>query len=1040
MKLLYFANHMRQILFALTGLFLILDSTAQSIQTEFGKNRVQYHDDFKDWWQYETDNFITYWYGKSRFVARPTILMAEGDHDELQRVLEHRMNDKIEIIVYTDISDLKQSNIGTEESLTSRAGETRIVGNKMFVYFDGNHLHLRQQIRKGIASVFLNNMLFGSNIQEIIQNAILLNIPDWYKEGVIAYAASEWNQDAEHALKDLWNKHKKYQNFNKMAEENPSLAGHSFWFFVTKQYGKGSVSNLLYLTKISRSIDNGFEYVLNTSLDALKNDWKQYYSQKFALEQKTDAPFPYKNTLHPGLKTEAVISQVRMSPDGSQLAFTTNDKGRVKVFLRDLKRKKNKKIYSVSYINDLDYIFSASTDGYSDLYKYLSKNRNYQRITEDYFDDLDAVFTKIGNQNGFLFATNRISDSISTLRFDTILPLMPYDIAFLPENSKTIQWLTRTPFASERQPASASPQSITYISDISGKYNSFRTDFRLTGPFSILPKWEDAVYPTTQISDYNQKLVFQDMVSEKNQLLSILIFEGKHVLVLQDSVTSIRKLSDTGQINESTSPDQKVTTKPTVPNETLDQRSSEWKKYTFQSRFPDPVTPPTNRQPIIPAPIVSKSTILPIVPQTIRPKEAYDNTRAIAANRKFALFQITTKMDNDLLFEGLESYTGDRQQLLTMPLGLLVKANVVDIFEDYKVEGGLRIPATFNGAEYFLLFNNHKYRIDRKFALYRRSTEYNAPSDPNQNFTLRSKKTTLLGLYQWKYPFDVYRSMRATASLRFDRFFQLSTEVNSFRSPVIHEKRASLKLEYIFDNTHDESLNIKHGTRYKFYLEAINAFDLQVIDGFSFDGSKGFTGILGFDARHYIPVLKRSVLALRAAGASSFGSEKMLYYIGGMENWFFPSFNNQIPVPSEDFAYKANAFQMRGFNNNIRNGTTFLLANTELRIPFMQYILGKYKGNNFIRNIQLTGFMDAGLAFHGTGPFSKENPLNNITLVSPPLLELNIKYFRDPVVFGYGFGLRTQLLGYFVKVDYGWGVETRTVQKPRLYVSFGLDF
>jgi hypothetical protein len=92
---------------------------AQSIYTDFGKNRVQYHDDFNDWWMYETENFVTYWYGKGRNVAQAVIQIAEHDNAEIQSILEHRFNDKIEIVVYLDLTDLKQSNLGAEEVFTS---------------------------------------------------------------------------------------------------------------------------------------------------------------------------------------------------------------------------------------------------------------------------------------------------------------------------------------------------------------------------------------------------------------------------------------------------------------------------------------------------------------------------------------------------------------------------------------------------------------------------------------------------------------------------------------------------------------------------------------------------------------------------------------------------------------------------------------------------------------------------------------------------------------------------------------------------------
>jgi len=98
--------------------------SGQSIYTEFGKNRVQYHDDFENWWMYETENFVTYWYGKGRNVAEPVIKLAELDNDMIRNVLEHRFNDKIQIIVYLDVTDMKQSNIGSEELFSSRTGRT----------------------------------------------------------------------------------------------------------------------------------------------------------------------------------------------------------------------------------------------------------------------------------------------------------------------------------------------------------------------------------------------------------------------------------------------------------------------------------------------------------------------------------------------------------------------------------------------------------------------------------------------------------------------------------------------------------------------------------------------------------------------------------------------------------------------------------------------------------------------------------------------------------------------------------------------------
>ena len=103
----------------------------------------------------------------------------------------------------------------------------------------------------------------------------------------------------------------------------------------------------------------------------------------------------------------------------------------------------------------------------------------------------------------------------------------------------------------------------------------------------------------------------------------------------------------------------------------------------------------------------------------------------------------------------------------------------------------------------------------------------------------------------------------------------------------------------------------------------------------------------------------------------------------------------------------------------------------------------KSTGNAFLRDFQVTGFYDAGLAWYGLGPNAEDNPLNTIVVQNPPdnpVITVEARYFRDPLVMGYGFGLRSTLLGYFVKLDYARGIETGFVQPSRIYISLGTDF
>ncbi len=66
-----------------------------------------------------------------------------------------------------------------------------------------------------------------------------------------------------------------------------------------------------------------------------------------------------------------------------------------------------------------------------------------------------------------------------------------------------------------------------------------------------------------------------------------------------------------------------------------------------------------------------------------------------------------------------------------------------------------------------------------------------------------------------------------------------------------------------------------------------------------------------------------------------------------------------------------------------------------------------------------------------------------LTYVDPanPVVQVKIKTGGiGPFLGGYGFGARSTLLGYFVKVDAGWPMDGVFKGKPKFYFSLGLDF
>lgn len=1060
---------------------------AQSFDTNFGKNRVQYNTDFKYWSQYESENFITYWYGKGKNVAHTVIQMAEYDHEQIRKEIEHRMTDKIEIIVYVDLNDFNQTNIGSEEIVYSESGETKIIGNKMLVYFDGDHLKLREKVKEGIASVYFSSMFFGNNIQEIVQNAVLLDLPLWFKSGFIAYASSPWDIHIEDELRDALAKDKKHYNFKKLASKHPRVAGHSLWYFLRLNYGRSAISNLLYLTRISRNLDKSIEFTLNTSLEQIYKEWAKYYEQKYKMEEGKfgdfiGEPLKLKN------KKYNPFSNLKIAPDNASMLYVVNEKGKSKVYNYDFKQRKStcifktgtknkfqeaelqypalayndmgsevtltyqkrdriyiKKIilntkekveqilpqefqmvHNIDYIDSRYYLINATVDGYSDLFIYDSKERESIALTQDYYDDIDASVTYIDGEKVILFVSNRNIEHILPAKHDTILPVNDYDIYYytLPDIEskydiksipKTLTRVTQTLGQNERYPKSTTGNHITYLSDRSGIVNTYVINAEGN---------EDKA-----LSNLSRNIIKHDVSSNGRLYVYTYFNNGQFKVNFKEDFTFDEVQPFTTPIKQKKEEEKFQNKKSIIEYHEIPEGLK------FQSVFKD-----INKPTIIKLDNHLQNEHLNINHETINQSkiEPINSVRTTAAGLKFRFDRLTTRMDNEVLFEGLELAQGQNAEVSQTPLGFLAKASVTDLFEDYTIEAGARISTNLDGAEYFLTYDNEKTLFDKRFAIYlRRFTE-----SPLGDFApaIISKKQTMIGLYRLKYPFNTYQSISATSSLRLDKQFYKSSEIVTHDFPQGNEKRLGLKFEYIYDNSFEYSLNILHGTRFKAYIELHNQFNFEFGNNQKIDLNQGFTSVIGFDARHYIPFLDHSIVALRATSAFSFGSKLNLYYLGGINNSFFPSFNNDIPLPNDtEFAFKSNAPHLRGFDSNIRNGSRFALMNTEVRVPVFKYLLGKDRGKSFFNNFQVIAFLDAGLAWYGKGPYDSKNPLNTVT-VDGVLIDLNIQYFRDPLVLGYGWGLRTKLLGYFIRFDIANGYDTQKVTAKKYHIGMGFDF
>jgi hypothetical protein len=93
--------------------------------------------------------------------------------------------------------------------------------------------------------------------------------------------------------------------------------------------------------------------------------------------------------------------------------------------------------------------------------------------------------------------------------------------------------------------------------------------------------------------------------------------------------------------------------------------------------------------------------------------------------------------------------------------------------------------------------------------------------------------------------------------------------------------------------------------------------------------------------------------------------------------------------------------------------------------------------SEFWRNFSLISFFDAGTAWSGVNPFAEENPLNVRFYENGPV-RVKVITSRDPILMGYGYGLRMRVLGYYLRIDRAQGIDDG--QRLRRVWHFSLNF
>ena len=1093
---------------------------------DFGKNRVQ-HREFL-WSFYKFEKFDVYFYtgGKdlSLFTANTTTQIIEETEDFFDYALEG----KLQLIIYNKLNDLKQSNIGYSSDEDSNVGGvTRIVGSKIFLYFNGDHNQMTQQLREGIAEVLISQMMYGGNWKDRVKNSTLLSLPDWYLEGLISYYARGWDSEIENRVKDGIISGR-YEKFNHLTGIEAKYAGHSIWNFIVERYGEALIPSILYMTKVSRNIESGLIFVLGSSLKSLSDNWLMFYKDRFY--RKESITILPSETILKSTKTSKTYSQLKISPDGKHIAFATNKIGKYKVYVHNLEKKKTKKVFKGGYKIDrqtdysypildwhpnldmlsiitekkenilLNYYFlktkkkqlrpihhfqkildfsyskdgkklvlSAINNGQSDIYVYNLGKNTFEQITEDLYDDLNPKF--IENSNKIIFSSNRPNDTLETpssepnSNYPIIIP--KHNDVFLcdyEKKSKILKRVTNTPEYNDGMAIEFDENYVSFLSNINGTNNRMLTKFD-----SIISHVDTIAHyrfiaNTLPITNYSRSIIEQDANISAKKYAEIIFHNGRYKLYVHD--LSMKKMIRKGE-------DQKLIDDQNGSNETnlFPERYIEDSNIELaENEKPLATIEFNNNKDVVDINnyifnVEKKDEYIPeeednnnepdevdLILQEVAEKEGSitenDSNIAIPLKNKheiviehyyvpskqwnynttFFTEYFVSQLDNRYLNETYQKFTGGGAVYTNPGLNLFLKIGVSDLFEDHRIVGGMRLAGNFNNNEFFLSYENLKKRLDKQVVFHRQSFLTFQTDGTGIRVHTHDLK------YGVKWPFNEVMSVRGSAIIRNDRSVTLSTDIGSLIEPTKYDTWSGIKGEFVFDNTINRGLNIYNGLRYKLFGEWFRQIDKSETNLY----------VLGIDLRYYQKIHRTLIWANRIAASSSFGNQKLVYYLGGVDAWLKPVFNFDTNISEEEpYAYQSVATNMRGFSQNIRNGNSFAVLNSEIRFPVFKYFMNRPMKSDFIKNFQIVEFGDIGTAWTGKSPYASDNYFNTAAIPFGPETgnsEVRVINQREPIVMGYGIGLRSRLFGYFVRVDWARGIQDGVHLPHMFYWSLSLDF
>ena len=320
-----------------------------------GQNKIVY--DKFDWQIYQSTHFDMYHYSRERQTLQKVVSMAESAYDELSRRLNYQIPKRIPIIYYATHAEFEQNNIELNfipEGVGAFAEPAR---NRMVLPIDLPDEKLQALIQHELTHVFQYEILFGGRLGR----ALTSNVPTWVVEGMASYFGNDEDDKDRMYLRDAVNQDLIPPITKVNIEGYPAYRyGHAVYDFMEAEWGKDAVRDFVfeYRSFLGRDIAVALRRAFEIQPDDFDLKFRRYLRRKYLplLAVKGEAS-EYGERFRVGqYGRESFEIGAAPSPSGDFVATLTTVKGDVDIALLAVKDRKFYKNLSAGHTTKYEYI------------------------------------------------------------------------------------------------------------------------------------------------------------------------------------------------------------------------------------------------------------------------------------------------------------------------------------------------------------------------------------------------------------------------------------------------------------------------------------------------------------------------------------------------------------------------------------------------------------------------------------------------------------------------------------------------------------